>query len=209
MARRIKEDPAVHQGRIAMAAARLFLIKGIENTTTDEIAKEAGYSKATLYVYFKNKDELVDYIALLSMTELRDALLEIGENPADAKDAFFKICYALCRYRSAYPAFFDRSLQYIQIDRTEGSDTFLHQTYLVGEEINGAITAYLENGEKAGKLKRFGNKPEMIMAIWGMISGVIKLADEKAEYISVAAGLSKEMFLQNNFARIYQMIGCD
>lgn len=209
MARRIKEEPAVHQGRIAMAAASLFLRKGIENTTTDEIAKEAGYSKATLYVYFKNKEELVDYVSLRSMTELRDALLRIGENPSDAKEAFLEICYALCRYRSAYPAFFDRSLQYIQIDRQGGSNTFLHQTYMVGEEINATISAYLIAGEKAGTIKAFSNKQEMIMALWGMISGIIRLADEKTAYIEMAAGLSKETFLQNNFERLFDIIRAD
>ena len=64
MARRIKEEPGVHRSRIAMAAGKLFEAKGIKTTTMDEIAKEAGYSKATLYVYFQNKEEIVGYLVL-------------------------------------------------------------------------------------------------------------------------------------------------
>ena len=33
----------------------LFMEKGIAATSMDDIAKAAGYSKATLYVYFENK----------------------------------------------------------------------------------------------------------------------------------------------------------
>lgn len=55
MARRIKEAASVHRQRIGQAAGSLFEKKGIEIVSMDMIAKESGYSKATLYVYFKSK----------------------------------------------------------------------------------------------------------------------------------------------------------
>ena len=57
MGRRKKEPKSVHRAAISSAAATLFSEKGVEHTSMDEIAKQAGYSKATLYVYFKNKEE--------------------------------------------------------------------------------------------------------------------------------------------------------
>lgn len=59
MGRRKKEPKFVHREKIASAAQRLFMEKGIEAASMDDIAKAAGYSKATLYVYFKNKEEIV------------------------------------------------------------------------------------------------------------------------------------------------------
>ena len=50
MARRKKESQSVHRKNIAMVAEQLFMKKGIENTSMNDISKEAGYSKATLYV---------------------------------------------------------------------------------------------------------------------------------------------------------------
>ncbi|MBD5517373.1 MAG: helix-turn-helix transcriptional regulator [Lachnospiraceae bacterium] len=38
--------------------------KGIAVTSMDDIAKAAGYSKATLYVYFENKEEIVGILVL-------------------------------------------------------------------------------------------------------------------------------------------------
>ena len=67
MARRKKEEPIVHQNRIAEKAMMLFAQKGIDNTKMDEIAAAAGYGKATLYVYFNNKEDIVSFIALESM----------------------------------------------------------------------------------------------------------------------------------------------
>lgn len=50
MARRKKEPQSVHRKNIMKAAEQLFMTKGIENTSMNDIAKDAGYSKATLYV---------------------------------------------------------------------------------------------------------------------------------------------------------------
>jgi len=44
---------------IARASIDLFCEKGIAQTTIDEIARSAGVAKGTIYLYFKNKDEIV------------------------------------------------------------------------------------------------------------------------------------------------------
>ena len=48
-----------HKDMISCAADRLFQCNGFDKTTMDDIAREADYSKATLYVYFKSKDQIV------------------------------------------------------------------------------------------------------------------------------------------------------
>lgn len=57
--------------QIRAAAAKLFTQKGFAATTTDDIAREAGLSKATLYVRYSSKEELLadvlkDFLAQLS-----------------------------------------------------------------------------------------------------------------------------------------------
>ncbi|WP_333804272.1 TetR/AcrR family transcriptional regulator [Sulfurospirillum sp.] len=44
---------------IALSAIELFCEKGIQQTSIDEIAKSAGVAKGTIYLYFKNKEEIV------------------------------------------------------------------------------------------------------------------------------------------------------
>ncbi len=71
MARRKKEPKSVHREKIASAASVLFMERGIEATSMDDIAKAAGYSKATLYVYFENKEEIVGILVLDSNNSTR------------------------------------------------------------------------------------------------------------------------------------------
>ena len=44
---------------IALASIALFSEKGIQQTSIDQIAKSAGVAKGTIYLYFKNKEEIV------------------------------------------------------------------------------------------------------------------------------------------------------
>ncbi|MDH5649796.1 MAG: TetR/AcrR family transcriptional regulator, partial [Gammaproteobacteria bacterium] len=45
-------------GEIVDAALTLFVERGFAATRLDEVAREAGISKGTLYLYFKNKEDL-------------------------------------------------------------------------------------------------------------------------------------------------------
>ena len=206
MARRIKEDPTVHQNRIAQKAEELFSAKGIDNTSMDEIDKRAGYSKATLYVYFKNKEDIVSFLALKSMSILRDILMTSLNDQKNSKEAFFSLCYALVDYQNQYPDFFDRTLNYIQFDVDEEADRLLNQTYRIGEEINHILMQYLESGIEKGELGACENYFETIFHMWGMISGLIKLAKEKETYIKLAVNIPKDKFLEDGFQKIYKMI---
>src|SRR5579871_2615485 len=55
------EDSAKRRQIIA-GAHRIFLAQGFDAASMGEIAKAAGVSKGTLYVYFKNKEELFEAI---------------------------------------------------------------------------------------------------------------------------------------------------
>ena len=206
MARRIKEEPIVHQNRIADEAEKLFSKKGIESTSMDEIAKMAGYSKATLYVYFRNKEEIVSFLALKSMSKLKNAIMEAIETSKNSKAKFIAVCRALANYQNEYPEYFDMSLKYITIDMDDEENSFYHQAYEVGEEINAAIVSYLKDGEKSKEIHMEGSEFVTIFHMWAMISGLIKLASEKKEYIEMAGKISKEKFLEEGFEKIFKII---
>ncbi len=48
--------------KVIMAALKLFSEKGFDATSTQEIAKESGMSQATIFKYFKTKEDLLEWI---------------------------------------------------------------------------------------------------------------------------------------------------
>lgn len=207
MARRKKEPKAVHRHNIASAAQELFEKKGIEAATMDEIAKKAGYSKATLYVYFQNKEEIVGVLVLESMKKLYDYIAAAIEEKESAKVRYYLICEALVRYQEEYPFYFKTVLEGINID-FEHSKCLPEEeeTFRIGEEINLLLKHFIEEGIAAGEFREETDSTTTIFSLWGMLSGLIQLAVNKEAYVTQEMKLSKQEFLKNGFDSLYRII---
>lgn len=207
MARRKKEPRSVHRENIASVASKLFAEKGISSTSMDDIAKEAGYSKATLYVYFENKEEIVSILVLDSMKKLCSCISSALEHQNSTRAKYDLVCKELVRYQKEYPFYFKMTLEKININ-FESQDYFPEEkeSYQVGEEINKMIKGLLLSGIESGDLRRDMELIPTSFSCWGMLSGLILLAANKKDYIQKEMGLSPNEFLQHGFNMIYQSI---
>ena len=204
MARRKKEPRSVHREKIASTASVLFMDKGIVATSMDDIAKAAGYSKATLYVYFENKEEIVGLLVLNSMKKLYEYISSALEQQETTEARYNFICQGLVRYQEEFPFYFKMVLDKINID-FESQDYLPEEkeTYQVGEEINEKIKDFLVSGMKKGDLRDDIKIMPAIFQFWGMLSGLIQLAANKEEYIEKTIHLSKIQFLEYGFDMLY------
>ena len=207
MGRRKKEPRSVHRENIVSAASALFMEKGIAATSMDDIAKAAGYSKATLYVYFENKEEIVGILALNSMKKLYDYISSALIQHKTTKARYDFICRGLVQYQEEFPFYFKMVLDKININFE--SKEYLpeeRETYQIGEEINEKIKNFLLSGMEKGDLRNDLDIMPAIFNFWGMLSGIIQLAANKEEYIKKSMGLSKIKFLEYGFSLVYHSI---
>lgn len=74
---RIGRSPATTHGELSAIALELFLERGYEQTTIDDIAAAAGIGRRTLFRYFPSKNDLPwgDFDSLLAM--MREHLREL------------------------------------------------------------------------------------------------------------------------------------
>ena len=85
--------------QIIVAAKRVFSERGFSKTTMEDIAREAELSPGTLYLYFKNKDELYASLSLRILQymniRLEDVKKEKDSNPeqkiASIKEALYDV----------------------------------------------------------------------------------------------------------------------
>jgi len=80
--------------QIADAAADLFLEKGVENVTLAEIAAQVGYSKSSIYSYFKSRDDIIFYLVEMADEEFSEIETFIKtELEKDESDALFDVLF--------------------------------------------------------------------------------------------------------------------
>jgi len=65
------------------AASELFVKEGYENVSMRRIAQKIEYSPTTIYLYFKDKTELLDQVCFDTFSRLSYALSRIQELPED------------------------------------------------------------------------------------------------------------------------------
>jgi TetR/AcrR family transcriptional regulator, cholesterol catabolism regulator len=91
---------------VTAAAARVFLKKGYQASTIEDIAREAGISKPTVYQYAKSKQWLLDRIVSLVLQEMEqcESVLLSAQAPANVRLYWiFQLHVAFAvRYRKSY-----------------------------------------------------------------------------------------------------------
>lgn len=74
---RKKREREQRRRQIMRAAHNVFSIKGFTKTTMEDIAREAELSPGTLYLYFKNKDELYASLSVEVLERLYEKLKRV------------------------------------------------------------------------------------------------------------------------------------
>ena len=117
---RSKED-VVHEFRIQTirdAAMRVIARKGMAAATMQEIADEAGIAKGTIYLYFRDRDDLVEKAFESAMNDLHKRVDEALETEGNFEQKFRAVLAAQIGFFQANREFFRL---YISLRYPEGS----------------------------------------------------------------------------------------
>jgi AcrR family transcriptional regulator len=187
--------------QIMVAAKRVFSEKGFNKATMEDIAQEAELSPGTLYLYFKNKEELY---ASLSLRILQYLLLRIEHvnamKPAGPDDRLKALMEAM------YDVYEFDPLIIINMFHLQSSDTLKNLTPQLLEEIKdltskslGSIVQIFKDGVAKGL---FIDRHPVALAdtFWSLFSGVIlwmtskKLVNDAQDHLKDTLALAFDLF---------------
>lgn len=187
-----------HRGSILAAAERLFAAKGTEKTTMDDIARESEYSKATLYVYFQSKEEIVNAILLSSMVLLQKKIQAAVEHYGSWIQAYDAVCDAIIRFYGDNPTAYDTAIWEVPVDvEPDKMDKGLRDILQVGDATNAMLADFLRRGAAEGVVRIELPPNETVLLFWAALSGMVRMADSKNGYMGRSLGLSRDEFLRH------------
>ena len=79
------DDDSAKRRQIVEGARAVFLAQGFDAASMNDIARAAGVSKGTLYVYFKHKQELFDAIVEQECTAQAEGIFDLDPNDRDVE----------------------------------------------------------------------------------------------------------------------------
>lgn len=92
--------------KIGRAAIQCFARFGLEKTTLDDIAKSVGLNKASLYYYYKNKEDIFLEVAI---AEGRQFIQQLQENTIQKKGVENRIQYYMLERMQYYMLVLNRN----------------------------------------------------------------------------------------------------
>lgn len=176
VAERRERDREVLRRRIVDAARDLLLEQGLAGLSMRAIAERIEYSPATIYIYFRDKDELVREVVHTGF-ELLDALVtaEVAQarESGEPLDEYGSMSRAYVRFALENPAYFRVMFELPATAelRCEGDDC------VAGSGAADGLGAALRLLQRAGPAGRFPT-PEMrrvTLMRWGLIHGLTTL----------------------------------
>ena len=187
--------------QIMVAAKRVFSDKGFNKTTMEDIAQEAELSPGTLYLYFKNKEELYSSLSLRILQYLLIRVEHVSEEQESGPDEKLKHLT-----EAMYDVYEFDPLIIINMFHLQSSETLKNLSPQLMEEIKelsrkslGLIAQIFQDGVDQGL---FVDRHPVALAdnFWALFSGVVlwltskKLINEDKDYLKETLALSFEIF---------------
>ena len=91
---------------IIQAALRVFSRKGFQNTALDEVARVARLAKGTLYLYFKDKEDLYFHVVLDVLERLAADVVKQTSEADDPLDKLAAVARAQIGFFADNPHYF-------------------------------------------------------------------------------------------------------
>ncbi len=158
------------------AAQELFFKKGYAGTTMEQVSRLAGFSKRTVYLYFKNKDDLFLAVASQGLCGLQGALEDVDVEGLDYEVAVESIMERYIRFASDSPEYF----RFIFHDATQ--DMIANASEPVRDRIAQQERACLRVPARVVE-KAVGegvvpavDPEEAAIVFWGTVTGIILLS---------------------------------
>ncbi len=93
--------------RIEEAATRLFVLKGVTETSVRDITREVGISEGALYRHFESKDDLFWKTFEQNYTSFARELESLAEREPDAQRKLAAMIRGFCRAHDTNPTLFN------------------------------------------------------------------------------------------------------
>ena len=197
IADRRQREKEQRKTEILDAAERLFFSRSYEDVSMDEIAREVELNKATLYLYFKNKETIFATIVLRGIHILKEKYMECMEKqvPGIVKVALMGQAYY--QFSQEYP-------DYLRMIHFYGSERFSKENPCTAEIGKGygtcrmilrdAIQEGIDDGTIRADLDPFLTSMYLMISFMGILS-----MENKWKLVIEAEGFSYEQFTSEFF----------
>ena len=177
---RREEEKERRRAEILDAAETLYAKKGWDGLTVDQVARTARLSRALVYVYFRDKEDLLFAIGERAMRLLRDRFLAAAAGTARGMDQVDAIGRAYMGYAHEFPHYFDFCTRFQSHSADADPSTNEGACQVAGDQLIGTVVQAIETGIRDGSVRPDVGDPLLLaLTLWAFTHGIIQIAMAK------------------------------
>ena len=210
IAERRQEEKDRRRVEIVEAAEDLYREMGWDAVTMDGVARRARLSRALVYVYFKDKQDLHFAIAARALEMLRQRFTEAVGRARTGMDKVEACGRAYMAYAQEFPHFFDACarLETLAHDGNAEPSPQAAQCINCGKGVHDVVVEALATGQRDGTIRgEIGDLQVVSRVLWGFMHGLIQIAINKGEPLA-QVGISVQQLTQQALWLIRQGLTC-
>ena len=175
--RRLEEKDR-RRTEILDAAEKVAASEGIDGITMDQVARRARISRALLYVYFKDRDDLCLGVGERGLELLKSRFTAEASRHASGLAQVQAIGRAYVAFARECPVYFAALSQFhASVPEAGTPDGNLASCLQAGNAVHGVLLQSLSTGMQDGSIGRDAGDPAAIaMTLWGFMHGIIQIS---------------------------------
>lgn len=186
--------------RILNAAVKVFAKNGFYATRVSEIAKTAGVADGTIYLYFKNKDDVLISIFEDGIRRLLHVLREVAASDVPIEERLRKVIELQLGSLEE-----ERDLaEVITVNLRQSTRLLKQYAAPLFMEYIEVIAGIVAEGQKDGAFRKDVNPKVVARALFGALDGLLvtwALTDPEPAALRKAATQTADVFLEGLRAR--------
>lgn len=145
-------------------AQRSLLKDGFQNLNLDDLARSVEYSKGTLYLHFKTKEDIALAVATRAIRERAEFFERGAAFKGTSRERMRAIGFACCHFAHVYPDYFNVEIMLKSHSFWEKADPLRQQAHgMEGSRCFRAVHRIVQDALAAGDLPRSDLPPERIV----------------------------------------------
>ena len=180
IAERRGEEKERRRAEILDAAETLYAKKGWDALTVEQVARSARLSRTLVYVYFRNKEDLLFAIGERAMRLLHDRFVQAAAGHVLGIDKIEAIGRAYMGYAYEFPHYFDFCSRFQAHSVTVDPGSHEGACRTAGDETMGTVVEAIQAGTRDGSIRADVGEPVMFaITLWAFTHGTIQLVMAK------------------------------
>ncbi len=180
---------------ILEAAEKVFVEKGYDKTSVADIAREAVFTKTTIYKYFSTKDVIYYYVALRGYGHLKDAFLLASGTQDNGFQDLVELCRTFHMFYIEHPRLFQIMGSIHHIKAANEPLLLESEWYTLWEQLISFFEHAIARGIKDGSIKKDVPVTETSYSLFYHLTGFYHQFYDNYEAIKRHPELNQEALL--------------